>query len=77
MAKKESIIRVEPADENLTIYGINKDIAKKLVPGMSDDELREIIKSMIPEGNGSTTCRAAVYTQLLKYIKEEIGSDEN
>ena len=76
MAKKERIIRVEPVDENLTIYGINKDIAKKLVPGMSDDELREIIKSMIPEGNGRTTCRAAAYTRLSKYI-EEICNGEN
>ena len=76
MVKKESIIHVEPADENLTIYGVNGDIVKKLVPGMSDVELREIIKRMIPEGNGSTTCRAAVYTRLSKYIKE-IGSDEN
>ena len=76
MAENNSIIRVEPINEKLTIYGVNRDIAKKLVPGMSDRELREIIKRMIPEGNGSTTCRAAAYTKLSRYIVE-IGADED
>jgi hypothetical protein len=62
MAKNKSIIRVEPVNEELAIYGVNMDIAKKLVPGMSYGELRETIKRMIPDGNGSTTCRAAAYT---------------